>query len=268
MDWLLSPSFPTVPDSPSVSSASSPAQSAAPRPPRENLLLNLACTIALPALILSKLSAPERLGPAAALVVALAFPVGYGVWDFVQRRKFNFIAGIGFASTLLTGGFGLAKLDGIWFAVKEASVPLVIALMTALSMKSRRPLLHQFVYNDQVIDVPRVDAALAAHGARPAFDRLLARVGWLVVGSFLVSAALNFALARWLLTAPAGTPEFNAQLAKMQVWSWPVIVVPSSAMMIAAMFALFRGIKRLTGLALEDVLHTPPEKTADVAKGR
>lgn len=230
----------------------SPAPS---RAPRENLLANLVCTIAVPALILSKLSAPERLGPQLALVIALAFPLGYGVWDFVQRRKFNFVAGIGFASTLLTGGFGLAQLDGIWFAVKEASVPLAIGLMVMLSMKSRNPLVREFVYNDQVINVPKVDAALAAHGARPAFERLLARAGWLVVASFLISAALNFVLARWLLTAPAGTPEFNAQLGKMQLWSWPVIALPSTAMMMFALFRLFGGIKRLTGLELEDILH-------------
>ena len=137
---------------------------ASPRPPRENILANLVCTIAAPALILSKLSAPERLGPALALVVALAFPVGYAIWDFTQRKKFSFIAGIGFASTLLTGGFGLAELDGIWFAVKEASVPLVIGLIVMLSMKSRRPLVREFVYSDQVIDVPKVDAALAVSG--------------------------------------------------------------------------------------------------------
>jgi hypothetical protein len=231
-----------------------------PRPPRENLLANLVCTIVVPALILSQMSKPERLGPALALVVALAFPIGYGVWDFVQRRKFNFIAGIGFASTLLTGAFGLAQVDGIWFAVKEASVPLVIGLMVALSMKSRRPLIREFVYNDQVIDVPKVDAALAARGARDDFDRLLGQAGWLVVGSFLISAALNFTLARWLLTAPANTEAFNQQLAKMQLWSWPVIVLPSSAMMMVALFRLFRGITALTGLTLEEILHGAAEK--------
>lgn len=230
------------------------------RPPRENLFANLICTIAVPALVLSKLSAPERLGPALALAVALAFPVGYGVWDFAKRRKFNFVAGIGFASTLLTGGFGLAKVDGIWFAVKEASVPLVIGLMVMLSMKSRRPLVREFIYNDQVIDVPKVDAALEARGVRGEFERLLTRAGWLVVASFLISAALNFVLARWLLTAPAGTEEFNSQLAKMQLWSWPVIVIPSTGMMMFALFGLFGGIRRLTGLQMDDILHAQTEK--------
>lgn len=232
----------------------------APRPPRENLFVNLACTIVVPALILSKLSAPERLGPAWALVLALAFPVGYGVWDFAQRRKFNFIAGIGFVSTLLTGAFGLAELDGIWFAVKEAAVPLVIGLMVLLSMKSRRPLIRQFVYSEQVIDVAKVDAALEARGAQAGFERLLGTAGWLVAASFLVSAVLNFVLARWLLTAPANTEAFNQQLAKMQLWSWPVIVLPSTAMMMVALFRLFRGIKGLTGLELEEILHAQPAK--------
>ncbi len=247
---------------PFFQSVSDSTAAASPRPPRENLFANLICTIAVPALILSKLSAPERLGPAVALVVALAFPLGYAIWDFSQRKKFSFIAGIGFASTLLTGGFGLAELDGIWFAVKEASVPLVIGLMVMLSMKSRRPLIREFVYSDQVIDVPKVDAALAARGASEEFERLLARAGWLVVASFLVSAALNFILARWLLTAPSNTPEFNSQLAKMQLWSWPVIVVPSTGMMMVAIFRLFTGIKRLTGLELEEILH-PHASAAD-----
>ncbi len=225
---------------------------------RENLLLNLVCNIAAPALVLSKLSAPERLGPEVALVVALAFPLGYGVWDFNRRRAFNFVAGIGFVSTLLTGGFGLAKLDGMWFAIKEASVPAVIGMMVLLSTKSKRPLIREFIYNDQVIDVPKVDAALDERGAQGAFAQLLARAGWWVTGSFFISAGLNFALARWMLTAPAGTVEFNEQLGRMQWMSWPVIVLPSMAMMMAALWGLLNGIKRLTGMELEQVFHAPP----------
>lgn len=232
------------------------------RPKRENLIINLVCTIAVPSLILSKLSAPARLGPEVALVLALAFPLGYGLWDFIERKKFNFVAAIGFISTLLTGGFALAKVDGLWFAMKEASVPAVIGLMVMLSMKSKRPLIREFIYNDQVIDIPKVDAALAARDARPAFEKLLARAGWLVTASFIISAALNFALARWLLTAPAGSEEFNGQLAKMQWLSWPVIVLPSMGMMMWALWGLLGGIKQLTGLELEEVFHAQAARPA------
>lgn len=227
---------------------------------RENLFINLACSIVAPALILSKLSAEDRLGPVVALVVALAFPLGYGIADFVRRRSFNFIVGIGLASTLLTGGFALAELDGLWFAVKEAAVPAVIGLMVVLSMNSTRPLVRQFIYNEQVIDIPKVDAALAERGTRPAFEALMRRAAWLVAASFVVSAALNFGLARWLLTGSAGTPEFNAQLAKMQWLSWPVIVLPSMAMMMFALWQLLGGIKKLTGLELEQIFHAQEKK--------
>ncbi len=227
---------------------------------RENLLINIGCSIVAPALILSKLSTEDRLGPVVALIVALAFPLGYGIADFVRRRSFNFIVGIGLASTLLTGGFALAELDGLWFAVKEAAVPAVIGLMVLLSMKSKRPLVRQFIYNEQVIDIPKVDAALAARGTRPDFEALMRRAAWLVTASFGVSAALNFGLARWLLTGSAGTPEFNAQLAKMQWLSWPVIVLPSMAMMMFALWQLLSGIKKLTGLELEQIFQAQEKK--------
>jgi hypothetical protein len=159
---------------------------------------------------------------------------------------------------LVTGGFGLAKLDGMWFAVKEASVPAVIGLMVLLSTKSKRPLIREFIYNDQVIDVAKVDAALEARGEQLSFARLLARAGLWVTTSFFVSAGLNFALARWILTAPAGSVEFNEQLGRMQWLSWPVIVLPSMVMMMMTLWWLLNGIKRLTGLELEQVFQTPP----------
>ena len=241
----------------------------AARPPakRENLLVNLACSILIPSLILAKLSTPERLGPAVALVVALAFPVGYGIHDFWQRRTANFVAIIGFASVLLTGGLGLMRVEGGWFAVKEAAVPAVIGLAVWASMHSRRPLVRQFLYNEQVINIPRVDAALEARGARPAFDALLRAASYWLVASFACSAALNFALARWLLRSPAGTPEFNAELAKMNLLSWPVIALPSTAIMLFALWRLLSGITRLTGLPLEAIFHPQPDKPGAGAPG-
>ena len=231
-----------------------------PPPKKENLLLNLICNLALPAFVLSKLSTPDRLGPVMGLVVALAFPVAYGMWDYYQRRQANFISIIGFVSVLLTGGLGLMKTDGIWFAVKEAAVPTVIGIAVLVSLKTKRPLVHTFLYNEQVIDVPKVDAALAQRGTRSGFERLLVSSSYLLTASFLLSAVLNFALARYLLKSPAGTPEFNAELGRMQLLSWPVIVVPSMAMTLYALWRLLAGVQKLTGLSLEEVFHAQHKK--------
>lgn len=221
---------------------------------RENLFVNLIFNIALPSLVLSKLSKPEYLGPVWGLVVALAFPIGYGLWDFAQRRKTNPVSIIGFVSVLATGGLGLMKVSLFWFAVKEAAVPGVLALAVLISMRTSRPLIRSLLYNDQIIDVERVDAALAANGRRAEFERMLAHASLWMVASFIISSVLNYVMARVLLVSPVGSVEFNAELAKMNWWSWPIIVVPSTAMMMFALWRLMAGIKTLTGLDMEALL--------------
>jgi hypothetical protein len=227
---------------------------------RENLLVNLLFNIAIPSLILAKASTPDRLGPVYGLIVALAFPLSYGIWDFVKRKQANFISVIGFASVLLTGGLGLMKVDNFWFAVKEAAMPSVIGLAVWGSMYTKRPLVRQFLFNDQVMDVVKIEGALDEAGKRSEFNRLLSSSTYLLVISFVVSAVLNFVLARWLLTSPSGTPEFNAQLGKMNALSWPVIVVPTMIITVYALWRLIGGIKKLTGLGLEQMMHAQPEK--------
>src|SRR3546814_2948524 len=77
-----------------------------PRP-----LIDLAVSILIPSLILMKLSGEDRLGADGALLLALAFPLGWGLWELAKYRKFNWIALLGLISVLLTGGIGLLQLD-------------------------------------------------------------------------------------------------------------------------------------------------------------
>lgn len=231
---------------------------------KENLLVNLLFNIVIPTLVLTKLSKEGLLGPVVGLVVALASPLGYGVWDYLERRKTNFISVIGFISVLLTGGLGLMHVGGLGFAIKEAAVPTVIGVAVLLSLKSKTPLVRTMLYNEQVIDVERVDAALAQRGNRQELDRLLTRSSYLLAFSFIISAVLNFGLARYLLKSPPGTAEFNAELGKMHLLNWPVIVIPSMAMLMFALWRLLGGIKRITGLELEAIFKTPPPKPEKV----
>ncbi len=231
-----------------------------PAPRQENLLLNLAFNIILPALILSKLSSEERLGPMGALVAGLAFPLGYGIYDLITRRKWNLFSIVGVASVTLTGGLGLMEAEGLWFAIKEAAVPAMFAVAVVVTLPTRKPLVRALIFNEAVIDVPKVEAALAEHGTRREFDALLRTSTWFLAGSFALSAALNFVLARMILESPAGTPEFTAELGRMTWLSWPVIVLPSMAIMVFILWRLFGGIHRLTGLGMEELMHKKERK--------
>ena len=88
---------------------------------KENLWLNLGFNLLLPILFLRKgddwfgpslsenLNAPQEstLVGTVMLLIAISFPIGYGTWDFIKRRKWNFLSILGALSALLTGGIGL-----------------------------------------------------------------------------------------------------------------------------------------------------------------
>ena len=99
---------------------------------QESLLLNLLCNIILPTLILTKLSNDDYLGIKLAIIVALAFPLIYGLHDFITRGKLNFFSGLGILSVSLTGGISLLEMDAIYIAIKEASIPGVLGIATLI----------------------------------------------------------------------------------------------------------------------------------------
>ena len=221
---------------------------------KPNPLLEIGITIALPALILTKLSSDDRLGTVYALLLALVFPLVWGLWDGLQRRKVNWMAALGVVSTMLTGAIGLLALDAKWLAVKEAAVPGLIGVVILGSTWTRTPLIRMMVFNAALFDVDRVHLALASRGTTDAFERRLRAGTVLLAGTFFFSAVANYVLARWVVTSAAGTAAFNQELGHLTALSYPVIAVPCMLMMMGLMYWLVRGAKALTGLDLGDMM--------------
>ena len=231
------------------------------------MLYSLIFTLALPSAILMKTSGEDMLGPAYALCLALSFPIVYTLWDFLRRREVSWISCLGFVNVILTGGLGLMEVEGIWFAFKEASIPLVIATMTLLSLLWKEPLICKFFFHDALMNVNKVRDALQAHNQEKAFHRLIQKTTIFIAMSFLLSSVLNFMLAMYLLKSEAGTPAFNEELAHMQLLSYPVIVLPSMLITGLSLYFFFQTILKLTGLKLEDMVvvqgkKAPPSSSA------
>lgn len=216
--------------------------------------LDLLISIVIPSIILMKFSGEEWLGAAPALVVALAFPLGWGFYEFFRYGKRNFIAVLGLISVALTGGIGLLELDAEWLAIKEAAVPAVIGLAVLVSTFTRYPLIRTLLYNPRVLNVEKIQQALARHGSEGTFENRLTHASYYFAGTFLFSSIMNYALARWIVTSPSGTPAFNEELGQMTLLSYPVIAIPSMLMMMAIFWYLWRSIRALTGYTLEEVL--------------
>ncbi len=222
---------------------------------RGSPLTSLIITIAIPSFVLMKLSEPDRLGPVVALVVAVSFPLFFGVWELIKAGRPSFFSALGLVNVLLTGGLGLLQVDGFWFAVKEAIVPLILGGGVLASLWTRVPLVRSLLLNEHVVNTNLINSRLDASGRKQDFEKLMSSSTVLLAASFLLSAVLNFVLARVLLVSPPGTPSFNDELGRMTALSFPVIAVPSLVVTALTLWRLFAGIKRLTGLEFEQIFH-------------
>ncbi|MDA7747187.1 MFS transporter [Psychromonas sp.] len=222
-----------------------------PRP-----MVDLVVSVIIPSFILMKLSGENDLGISGGLIAALAFPISWGLFELIKYRKFNFIALLGLFSVLLTGGIGLFELDNEWLAIKEAGIPAVIGIAVLVSTFTPYPLVRALLFNPDVMDVEKIKQKLEEHNSTAAFEKRLLKATYLVACSFAFSAVMNYILAKWLVTSPAGTTEFNEQLGELTLYSYPMIALPSMLMLFGVFYYLWCAIRDLTGLKLEEVMAT------------
>ncbi len=221
---------------------------------QENFFLNLLLNLIIPTVILTKFSTEQHLGPTLGVVVALMFPIAYGIADFFRAKKVNFFSALGVISVLLTGGISLLELDPKYIAIKEAAIPALFGIATLVSLRTRYPLVRTFLFNDKLMQIDKVNTILQEKNNTRAFDKTLINASFMIAASFGLSSVLNFILAKWVVTAQPGTEEFAAQLGKMTALSYPVIALPTMAVFLFALFYLFRRITKLTGLTLEEIM--------------
>ena len=226
-------------------------------------LSNLLFNIIIPVVILTKFSSEGALGPLWSIVVALAFPISYGLWEMRSTGKVNGFSILGVISVMLTGGISLLQLDPKYIAIKEAAIPGLIGLAVIISQKSHRSLVKMMVFNEQIVQISKVNEALIRQGNEKQFEQKMNVVTYLVASSFFLSSALNYLLAKFVLVSPPGTSAYSEELGKMTALSYPVIVIPSMVVLIAAIWYLFAQLKSLTKLPLEELMVDTSSKKND-----
>lgn len=232
-----------------TSRPSSPAHDHKPRP-----WIDLLVSIVIPSVILMKFSGEDRLGSVNALILGLAFPLAWGLFELIRYRKKNFIALLGLISVMLTGGIGLLELNARWLAIKEAAVPAIIGVAVLVSTRTKYPLVRTLLYNPSVLDVDKIQQTLRERGNENEFERRLLNATYMFAGTFAFSSVMNYVLARWIVNSPSGTEAFNEELGRMTLVSYPMIAIPSMVMMMLIFYYLWRTIRRLTDHTLEEVM--------------
>ncbi len=230
------------------------AEPAKNQPANGGFFGNLAFNIVIPVLIMTNLAGDDWLGPAWSIVAALAFPIGYGLYDLKRSGKVNAFSVLGIISVILTGGISLLELPAEYIAIKEATIPAIIGIAVIFTQRTSKPLVKIFILNDQLVNWDALNASLEEKGKTKEFEAKVAVSSYIVAGSFFLSSALNYILAKVILVSPPGSTEYTEELGRMTALSYPVIVIPSMIMLIAALWYLFAQISKLTGEELDNFI--------------
>ena len=240
--------------------------------PQENPFADIIINVLVPVLGLSYLSKEGdelwHVGPMWAMIVALAIPIGYGVWHYFKYRQMNVFSLVGLFSVILTGaitiylwsgGASVRKNAALFFGIKEAVQPLVLGSLLLITHKMSNPLFNVFVYNDTIFDHSQIETAIAERGVETNYKRLLWKSTLLFFGAFLISSVLNLGLAFYFLgdLDPLSTDWrelYNKDVAKITGWGFVVIGVPILVVGGCILWYLVTGLKRLTGLETEMIL--------------
>lgn len=226
---------------------------------KENSLVSILFNIVIPVIVMTKMNGTEgtfALGPKVSLAVAVSFPLIYGIVHFVRSRQVNFISVLGFVSVLLTGVLGLMELSPVVMAIKEASVPLIIAVVVFVSIKLGKNVVYSLFFNEDIVDVDRIYSALDERNSREEFDKMFRSSSYWVVVSFLLSSILNFTLARIILQSQPGTEAYTEEIGKLTGLSFPIIAVPCTIILVVVMFYILKQTTKLTDIPLEEMLKT------------
>jgi hypothetical protein len=184
----------------------------------------------VPILVLSYLSDP--LGAVPAYLLSALIPVGWVLADlFFLSRRFNFITAFLGLNAIVRGLLAFWFVDGALYAFKDTVGGILIVVVFGGSLLLGHPLLGAFVA--QALD-PRTaeqEASLERLFAeRPVARTLLISTAGLALLN-AVTAAINFVLNLWIVTAPFGTGEFNSQVARVNALTRLTLSVPEFLVM-------------------------------------
>ncbi|MCK6597265.1 MAG: hypothetical protein L6Q37_02790 [Bdellovibrionaceae bacterium] len=228
---------------------------------KENPFINILFNILIPIMILNKGS--KYFTPTNALILALAFPIIYGIYDYWKQRKTNYISILGIINVGFTGSLALLHIEGLWFAVKEAAFPLLVGSFVFFSAFTKNPFIKTLFLNPQVLNMDLITHSISSNEKEKEFEHLLILGTKLLSLSFVLSAVLNFILASNIfspidiaLVGDARTQALNEQIATMTKWSFAVIMLPSMIALMGILFFIINKLKHITGLTQEQLFKT------------
>ena len=189
--------------------------------------------------------------------IALIFPVGYFIFDFIRRKNINIVSILGFVNILLTGGIGVfganLGLSKNWFILKEGLLPLIIGFSLLILSIYKKEYFNNIFLNEMMFNKDKINHYVG-DSLKAEFDGIIKVTGYYFISGFFVSSVIQFILASMIVVSNPGDPSFNEEVSTMTWVSYIAVLVPTMIILTKGFLDLISGIERLTGLKKEEFL--------------
>ncbi|MES2630750.1 MAG: hypothetical protein V4611_02240 [Patescibacteria group bacterium] len=231
-----------------------------PKPTRPpiSLTVQLVVGFIIPTIILMTLSNESRLGPLAAMGLALLPPVLLEVYSFITGHKASWLSLFAIIGILLIGVISLFGLSEEWLGVRRAGFYIIAAAIVAAVLLFKREWIDKGL--GKLIDMPLVRKAAKENKTEAELSAHISKVGYLLVAFLIIIAIWSYILTIIVINAPTGSSEFNTEYAQLRLLGIPFVSGPLLLGMVVLLVYLVSGFEKLTGIDTETLLKKKDRK--------
>lgn len=219
----------------------------------DNPFINAIFNVLIPSFIIFAFSGENYLGPNFSFLIALIFPLLYGIYYLLRKSKWNLFSLIGILSVLLTGGFGLFEFDSGWLIAKETGIPLIFGIIIIFSQVFNKPFMR--IMLNQILDTDKIILDYKKNSKEKLFYKHVNLANLLFGITFFIGSLLNFLLSTFILRSPPGTTEYAREVGKMSALAFPAIVLPVMVFMFCIFTMIALLIEKNTGKLINDYMN-------------
>ncbi len=212
----------------------------------------------VPTIILMTLSDESRLGPLAAMGLALLPPVLLEIYSFFTGRKASLLSLFTIIGILLIGVISLFGLSEEWLGVRRAGIYVIGAVVIAAILFFKREWIDKGL--GKLIDMPTVRKEALKKRTETEVSRIISKVGYMFAALLLLTAIWSYILTTIVITAPTGSSEFNAEYARLRLIGIPFVSGPLLVGTTILLVYLATKIEKLTGIDTETLLKKKDRK--------
>lgn len=219
--------------------------------PRQSFV-QLTISFIIPTIILLTLSDPSKLGPLWAMMLALAFPVVFELYQVSRKRKPSYMSIAAIVGILLVGLISILGLSEDWLAARRSALYAIAAVALFVVIRFRPALIEKGL--DRVLEMEGIRTASSKNKTEAQMMRAIAKASYSLVAVLAITAVASYVLTIVFITAPTGSSQFNAQYAELRVLSIFVITLPLMVAVTGVLLYLVNKFEKLTGISAEDLM--------------